>query len=377
MCRHRPRTMAKTVPRRGTLLRVYPKLAEIRNAVSHFLSVNDVPETNIATLWETIKAVVRSQFIAIAARQNALRHARHQQLEGDIRALEETHRQSGSLAVRRQLTTQRKQLRALDEDKPAYALLRTKQKFYTGGNKAGRLRAHRLRTQATERRVAEQRLPYETLSCQDELIRLQFERFYSDLYSAEEVDPTEIEEYLDTAPVARLPPPRDSATLENDITTTEVLAAIHHLKPNKALGADGFGAEFYKALGTQLAPIQTRLYNALGPTFPLPPTMQLVHASLSLKRRLIASLLLGDALGKLASPPPRRRSRKKRLSPRRCVNVLCCQGDARSCSGTVCAGALSRVPSLRLSFQGNALKRVGVRFPRRRWETLVAPPIIL
>ncbi|KAJ1083081.1 hypothetical protein NDU88_003241 [Pleurodeles waltl] len=177
--------------------------------------------------------LIRGQFIAIAPRQNALRHAKHRQLAGDIRALEETHRQSGSLAVRIQLTTQRKQLRALDEDKAAYALLRTKQRFYTGENKAGQLLAHRLRTQATKHRVAELRLPDDTLSCQDEAIRLQFEQFYSDLYSTEEVDPLEIEEYHDTAPVARLRP-RDNTTLENDITTTEVLATIHRLKPNKA-----------------------------------------------------------------------------------------------------------------------------------------------
>ncbi|KAJ1154816.1 hypothetical protein NDU88_007559 [Pleurodeles waltl] len=110
--------------------------------------------------------VVRGQFIAIAARQNAQCHDKRQQLEGDIWALEETHRQSGSLAVTRQLTIKRKELRALDEDKAEYALLRTKQKFCTGGNTAGRLLAHRLRTQATERRVAELRLPDGTLTCQ-------------------------------------------------------------------------------------------------------------------------------------------------------------------------------------------------------------------
>ncbi|KAJ1145073.1 hypothetical protein NDU88_011365 [Pleurodeles waltl] len=115
------------------------------------MTVNDTPEINIATLWETLKAVVRSQFIAIAARQNALRHDKRQQLEGGIRALEEAHRQTGSLAVRQQLIIQQKQLRALDENKAEHALVRTKQKFYTWGNNAGRLLAHRLRTQATER----------------------------------------------------------------------------------------------------------------------------------------------------------------------------------------------------------------------------------
>ncbi|KAJ1186666.1 hypothetical protein NDU88_003447 [Pleurodeles waltl] len=72
--------------------------------------------------------------------------------------------------MRRQLTTHRKQLRALDEDKAEYALLQTKQKFYAAGNRAGRLLAHRLHAQAMKQWVAERRLPDGTLTCQEELI---------------------------------------------------------------------------------------------------------------------------------------------------------------------------------------------------------------
>ncbi|KAJ1175287.1 hypothetical protein NDU88_000575 [Pleurodeles waltl] len=108
------------------LLAYEDTLTEIKDTVSHFLAENDTPDTSIVTFWETLKVVVRGQFIAIAGRQNALRRDKRQQLEDDIRALEETHGQSGSLAVRRQLAVQRKQLRALDEGKAEYALLRTK-----------------------------------------------------------------------------------------------------------------------------------------------------------------------------------------------------------------------------------------------------------
>ncbi|KAJ1098265.1 hypothetical protein NDU88_003381, partial [Pleurodeles waltl] len=130
----------------------------------------------------------------------------------------------------RQLTTQRKQLWALNEDKVEYALLRTKQTIYAGGNRAGRLLAHRHHTQAKERRVAELRLSDGTLICQEELIHQQFERFFSDLYSVEGIDHKGVEDYLDSVPVPQLPP-MDSATLENDITPTEDLASIHQLQP--------------------------------------------------------------------------------------------------------------------------------------------------
>ncbi|KAJ1138761.1 hypothetical protein NDU88_005142 [Pleurodeles waltl] len=71
---------------------------------------------------------------------------------------------------------------------------------------AGRLLAHRLCMQATERQVAELRLPHGTLTCREKTIRQQFERFYADIYSAEGVDQSEVEDYLDSVPVARLPP---------------------------------------------------------------------------------------------------------------------------------------------------------------------------
>ncbi|KAJ1082995.1 hypothetical protein NDU88_003156 [Pleurodeles waltl] len=157
------------------------------------------------------RTLIRDQFIVIAARQNAAGSNKRQQLEDDIRVQEVAHRQTWSLATMRQLTAHQKQLRALDEDKAVYALLRTKQKFYAGKNRAGCLLAHRLRTQARERRVAELWLPDGTLICQEELIHQQFERFYSDLYPTKEIDHKGMEDCLDSAPVAQLPPV-DSAT---------------------------------------------------------------------------------------------------------------------------------------------------------------------
>ncbi|KAJ1131059.1 hypothetical protein NDU88_009402 [Pleurodeles waltl] len=60
-----------------------------------------------------------------------------------------------------------------------------------------------------------------------------------------------------------------------DITPIEVLLVNQRLQVGKALGADSFRAEFYKAFGRQLAPILARLYSALGAASSLPPKMQL------------------------------------------------------------------------------------------------------
>ncbi|KAJ1119870.1 hypothetical protein NDU88_008054 [Pleurodeles waltl] len=122
-------------------------IAETEVAITQYLEANDTPEVRAATLWEALKAVIRGQFIAMAARLNNARWTKWQQLEDEIRTLEATHSQSGSLATQRQIATLRKQLRALDDDRAEYALLQTKQKYYTGAIGAGRLLGHCLRAQ--------------------------------------------------------------------------------------------------------------------------------------------------------------------------------------------------------------------------------------
>ncbi|KAJ1143771.1 hypothetical protein NDU88_010075 [Pleurodeles waltl] len=145
------------------------------------------------------------------------------------------------------------ELRVLDGDKAEYVILRTKQKFYAGGNKAGHLLARQV--QAVGRRVAELQLPDGTRTCHEEHILHQLERFYSDLYTAEELGEEVVEGYLNSVPLTRIPP-----------------AASELIQAGKAPSADGFGAEFYMSFGAQLAPVLAQLYNTLSTASPLLPT---------------------------------------------------------------------------------------------------------
>ncbi|KAJ1152766.1 hypothetical protein NDU88_005541 [Pleurodeles waltl] len=53
-------------------------LTEIEGMIRHYLEANDAPEVGVAVLWEAQKAVVRDQFIAIAARLNRAWRTKHQ-----------------------------------------------------------------------------------------------------------------------------------------------------------------------------------------------------------------------------------------------------------------------------------------------------------
>ncbi|KAJ1080891.1 hypothetical protein NDU88_001080 [Pleurodeles waltl] len=100
---------------------------------------------------EALKAVVRGQFIAIAAHANALRKEKCHQLEVRVKQLEKRHRGAGAGEAKHQLGVEHKELRALDMDVSEHAMLRTKQMYYVGETEAGQLLAHRLRDHAIQR----------------------------------------------------------------------------------------------------------------------------------------------------------------------------------------------------------------------------------
>ncbi|KAJ1130094.1 hypothetical protein NDU88_008450 [Pleurodeles waltl] len=91
------------------------------DTIKCYLSINDTSETSLAVVWEALKAVVRGQFIAIAARANTLRKEKRRQLEARIKEMEGQHSVTGAKEVKRQLAANRKQLKALDMDGAEHA----------------------------------------------------------------------------------------------------------------------------------------------------------------------------------------------------------------------------------------------------------------
>ena len=94
-------------------------------------------DTSIFLLWDTLKAVVRGMCLAISAQYNKERRVKRVELEGRVRFLETHHKQTGSRKVYRELQEVHRELMALDLDAAEYALLRIKQRYYCGSNKAG------------------------------------------------------------------------------------------------------------------------------------------------------------------------------------------------------------------------------------------------
>ncbi|KAJ1216177.1 hypothetical protein NDU88_003783 [Pleurodeles waltl] len=95
------------------------------------------------------------------------RREKRQQLEVRIK---EQHRVAGAQMV--------KQLKAIDMDGAEYALLRSKQMYYVGGNEAGRLLAHQLQAQVVQCLVNSLQTLGGAITTDDALILKEFEDFY-------------------------------------------------------------------------------------------------------------------------------------------------------------------------------------------------------
>ncbi|KAJ1164170.1 hypothetical protein NDU88_004615 [Pleurodeles waltl] len=90
--------------------------------------------------------------------------------------------------------------------------------------------------EADGQRVAELQLPDGMQTCQEEHILHQFERFYSDLHTVEELGGEGVEDCLNSVTLTQILP-ADSEILDRDITTAEVHAAIHCSQADSATAA--------------------------------------------------------------------------------------------------------------------------------------------
>ena len=175
-----------------------------------------------------------------------------------------------------------KELSALDLDSAEYALLHIKQRYYIGGNKAGRMLANKLRAKTMQQGVSALRGLNGALLHSDADIAAEFGRFYADIYSSLPVAEQDIACYLVGIPLPSLSPD-EIEQLEADIRLEEVISAISRLQLGKAPGSVGFTPAFYKQYCKVLAQILVPLSNSFASRGTYPGTMLEVVISVILK----------------------------------------------------------------------------------------------
>ena len=126
--------------------------------------------------------VVRGRIIAISAADNKLRREKRQDLESEVARLETIHKRTGAPRVWRQLRQARAQLQLIDQSRAEYALIRLKHKYYSEGNRAGKLLALKLRAKTKIEGITRLINRQGQITHDTEEILGEFRAFYESLY---------------------------------------------------------------------------------------------------------------------------------------------------------------------------------------------------
>ncbi|XDV14300.1 hypothetical protein PO909_002470 [Leuciscus waleckii] len=169
----------------------------------------------------------------------------------------------------------------LSDNKARLRLLKSRQRFFESGDKAGKLLAHQARAEATSRLIPAIRASSGELHTDPVTINKIFAEFYADLYTsgcppiADETPNDMIFLQIDAESV------NDLGAL---IATAEVQGAINSLQSGKSPGQDGFTVEYYKTFSASLAPVLKDMYNEAFHQRCLPDTLSKATISLIPKK---------------------------------------------------------------------------------------------
>lgn len=249
-----------------------------------FISTNDSPEVSASTLWETGKAYLRGAIISYMAAKRKNTLAKQLELEQQIMTLDREFKATSSMSVFKKLEAARSALNQLLTQKAESAIFFAKHRLFEFGNKPGRLLARLAKGQTGSRVIPSLRDSTGAEHFETKSICKIFKDFYQKLYSSECQNTSELRDrFFDGIRLPTL-----SENYRNDlcrpITTQEVAETIKSLQSGKAPGPDGFGPEFYKKMMKIVVGPLTNLFTESFERGTLPPTLNLAHISMILKK---------------------------------------------------------------------------------------------
>ncbi|KAM4034885.1 uncharacterized protein ACNLHF_021597 [Anomaloglossus baeobatrachus] len=254
----------------GNLLKDNICQKELQDTIESFVQVHKGDSTSPPVQWETLKCVLRGVLIKHGSR---LKKERTEEMNGllqQIHRLELRHKQTLAPTDMADLIQKRAALRDLLDRRYLYQKERMKRFFYEAADKCGRPLARMLHPRAAVSYIPFIKTQKDRNTHDPGEILEVFKSYYDKLYNIKgqfaDLAPTELGEKIRKYVGDTALPPLDvllSGALEEDISETEIGAAIRHTPSGKCPGPDGFTPAFYKLFGAQLAPIMARTFNSL------------------------------------------------------------------------------------------------------------------
>uniref|UniRef100_A0AAX7TNI0 Reverse transcriptase domain-containing protein n=1 Tax=Astatotilapia calliptera TaxID=8154 RepID=A0AAX7TNI0_ASTCA len=253
----------------------------LRSQFSLFLELNDSTEVSRGVLWETSKAYMRGQLIGFVSNLKKKELTYTSSLLNKIKDLDGRYASNPDPNLYTERVKVQASLNLTTTATAMVQLIKTKQRFFESGDKAGKLLAYQARAEATSKLIPKVKSAAGDIISDPEGINEVFVSFYSNLYTSS--SPPLSEETLQNIQFPRID--RDlTKGLGGPITVVEVQDAIKSLNTGKSPGPDGYSAEYYKVNSDLMAPLLKDMYNEAFSKCQLPKTLSEATICLILKK---------------------------------------------------------------------------------------------
>uniref|UniRef100_A0A8P4G9K3 Reverse transcriptase domain-containing protein n=1 Tax=Dicentrarchus labrax TaxID=13489 RepID=A0A8P4G9K3_DICLA len=256
----------------------------VAGQIDLFFEINDCPDISRCTLWESHKAYIRGQIISYTAHKNKEHNKRLVEIEQSIADIDKKCSAHSTSELHKERILLQMEYNNLSTHKVVSNLLKTKQKFYEHGEKAGRMLAHQLRQSTSNSQIPEINIAPGVTTSDPNLINCQFKKYYSNLYLSDaDTNPAKIQSFLDSLDAPTLNPDIQSS-LDQPFTANEIQTAINSMQSGRTPGPDGYPIEYYKTFSSRLVPLLKSMYDETLEAGCLPPTLTQATISLILKK---------------------------------------------------------------------------------------------
>lgn len=143
-----------------------------------------MPDTNVLTLWETLKIYIRGHIIEYTARIKRNRLKKFTELTKLIKDVDHQHSLALTADLRKRRIALQTEFDLLVSKEASEKFLKSRQVYYEHGERAGRLLSHQLRQYSTTNFITEIQTTNGERKSDPKDINEQFKIFYSSLYSS-------------------------------------------------------------------------------------------------------------------------------------------------------------------------------------------------
>ena len=189
--------------------------------------------SNPAVEWDAFKSVIRGRLIQYCSYLKKRSIQRLQDLEVDIKNIENVHSTQYDYAILLELNKLKVEYNSILQSKVEYTLFRTKQKYYEQGERTGRFLAQRAKQQYAQSIISGVQNDGGDLKTDDMDINTICATFYQSLYKSDNPNTQDIGSFLSTVNCPTLSQEEEDR-IGADITLEEVKRAIQDLQGGKS-----------------------------------------------------------------------------------------------------------------------------------------------